>query len=93
MKKLLGCLALAAALVPSAALAEDSRLRPGVFADTYCELRWSGFGHDRALEEAVELALVFDEKPTMVTRNGERVERGVALAAEWVDDLCPNTFQ
>ena len=36
MKKLLGCLALAAALVPSAALAgEDSRIRPGVFADTY----------------------------------------------------------
>ena len=35
MKKLLGCLALAAALVPSAALAgEDSRIRPGVFADT-----------------------------------------------------------
>ena len=35
MKKLLSCLALATALIPSAALAgEDSRIRPGVFADT-----------------------------------------------------------
>jgi len=91
MKKLLGCLALAAALVPSAALAE-SRLRPGTFADTYCEARWRGVGNDRAMELAIDASIVLGEKPTYVNHYGERQERGVVLGAEWSRELCPDVW-
>lgn len=91
MKKLLGCLALAAALVPSAALAE-SRLRPGAFADTYCEARWRGVSNDRAMELAVDASIVHGEKPTYVNSYGERQERGIVLGAEWSRELCPKVW-
>lgn len=91
MKKLLGCLALAAALVPSAALAE-SRLRPGVFADTYCEARWRGVGYEAAMNQAVDASIVHGEKPTYVTYGGERKERGIVLGAQWSRELCPDVW-
>ena len=91
MKKLLGCLALAAALVPSAALAE-SRIRPGVFADTYCEARWRGVNHDTSMERAVRDAIVLGERPTYVNSYGERQERGIVLAAQWSQELCPKVW-
>ena len=93
MKKLLGCLALASALVPSAALAgEDSRIRPGVFADTYCEARWRGVNHDTSMERAVKDAIVLGERPTYVTSYGERQERGIVLGAQWSRELCPDVW-
>ena len=93
MKKLLGCLALAAALVPSAALAgEDSRIRPGVYADTFCEARWRGLSYDRAMTLAVDAAIVLGERPTYVTSYGERQERGIVLAAQWSQELCPKVW-
>ena len=91
MKKLLGCLAVAAALVPAAALAE-SRLRPGAFADTYCEARWRGVSNDRAMDLAVDAAIVHGEKPTYVNSYGERQERGIVLGAEWSRELCPDVW-
>ena len=93
MKKLLGCLALAAALVPSAALAgEDSRIRPGVFADTYCEARWRGVNHDTSMDRAVQDAIVLGERPTYVTFYGERQERGIVLGTRWSRELCPDVW-
>ena len=96
MKKLLGCLALAAALVPSAALAgEDSRIRPGVYADTYCEARWRGVSYEQAMTLAVDAAIVWGEEPTYLNSynsNGKRHERGIVLGAQWSQELCPKVW-